>query len=180
MSIISDGAGGVYTEYEADNQPTITTDPVPVPDGEAAYIGFTYDPETHDLQTGVTDLTDPNNPVTSVSNPVDANLPHPLSVDTVTVGSVHNSGDMLVYVDNLVIVNTSSGENDFEQQSGGYGDEGRDNVVGFATFDDATTGDTGSGTGTGTGSGTDTGSGSGTGSGTPTMTVITEGPFKLI
>ena len=157
MEVIVDG-DEVYSEYTAPGQTTVTTDPVSLPNDQLVSLGYTYDPDTGHLQTAVTDLTDPAAPTTTFSDPVDANLPHPLSIATVQVGSVHNDGETTMFVDDLVVYGESMDETAFSEQTTGYGDQGRTNVVAYATFDDDVTDD------------------SGTGSiDTPTMTVVTDG-----
>ena len=147
----------VRSEYTAPNEAPVVTDTVTLPLDTLVNVGFTYDPDTQELSTLVTDLTDPSNPTTTQSDGETANLPHPQSVETTQVGSVHNDGSRPIFVDNLRIFNQSVDEDQFEEQAQTYGPQ--PNVTGYVTFDpqpDADDQTTGS-------------------DDAPTMTVVTEG-----
>ena len=166
----------VHAVLEQPNQPPVTTDDITVPTDELLSVGVTYDGTSGEMSLGVTDLSDPSNPVTTVTDPETVNLPDAVVITDITIGDVNNPSDGHNFVDNLRVFNASMDETTFEEQADTYGDEGQDNVVAVATFDDdVSDGDDTGSDGDDGGSDGSSGSGSESGSGSPTLTVHTPG-----
>ena len=148
----------VRSVYTSPNQATVVTDVVTLPLDTLVNVGFTFDPDTHELTTTVTDLSDPDAPVTSSSEGIDANLPHPLSIESTQVGSVYNDPARPIFVDNFRVFNQSMDDSEWQDQAQTYGPQ--DDVTAYVTFDPPPADDDQT---------------SGNSDDTPTMTIITEG-----